>query len=616
LAKKSKKVKKNLRAVKVVLDLPKDATLHFTTLVKSYRHLQNLMILIRADLYRGAEPEKAQKHFLRDEEYRKKKAAEKGSKFEPREAPALDFDPESKKKHKALLAAFSRPRVIRALFQKANPGKKEKARMTRDENLKEKDLEKYNAMLEIRLKKAEKGGGTDQDKASLLKEALGETHFFKDFISVGGKLKSHVIFNLAKNLTTAYKNAFKKHADTGRLHLPKTEKLDYVSNFYINLCANSLKIKGDELLFNLSDHSVRVKLNETALDGYRDLITKEHFKIGIEMGKVVFLFSYIYTPEMKVEAALTQKNGGIDIGISNTAALFVDDDVSKSVVLGGREMAAVNARFNEKINRLCGLLDPVKSKMRSIAKVEKKKHFDLLTESKEYARLNIEAVKLNVKRETLYLKRRIFFEQTMHKLARRILEYFASSGVTTIYASKTLAGLKQAPKKQRKLETRRFHQIPIIKLVNYLELNAIEYGIKVEFINEAYTSKTSVFLNEVLKNQKRKESLSKLEGEAKISEELDLKLGTTLGGRRAKGKFIIHTPEKAARNRPYYHSDVGAAANHIQARGEAIIWSKEKKHKLHAPIKVNVMDILDSLHGGILGHKPSIASRHVRSVHV
>ena len=212
-------------------------------------------------------------------------------------------------------------------------------------------------------------------------------------------------------------------------------------------------------------------------------------------------------------------------------------------------------------------------------KKEKKSHFTLLNENPEYAQLNQVALNLNAKRERLYQKRRIFFEQTMHKLSRRILDYFSSCGVSNIYASKTLAGLKQAEKNRRKLENRRFHQIPIIKLVKYIELNAGEYGIKVELINEAYTSKTNVFLNEVKTNQQRKAQLAKLEGESKESEEKNLTLGTTLGGRRVKGKFVIHAPEKKAKNRPYYHSDVGAAANHIQARGEAITWTKEKKHK-------------------------------------
>ena len=607
MAKEAKKEKRDLRAVKVVLDLPGELRLYFTTLIKTYRHLQNLIILIRAFLYQNAEPEKALKQFLRDEEFRKSQAAEKGTKFEPREAPAFDYDTERKKKYKALLAAFSKPRVIRALFQKENLDKKEKARLTRDERLQAKDPVKYQAMLEMRLKKAQKGGGTEQDKARLLKEALAENQLFIDFLAVGAGLKSHVIFNLAKNLATAYNNAFKKLGETGRLHLPKTEKLDYVSNFYIDLCANSLKVRGNELLVNLSRQARRVTLSETTLDGYRGLLTKEHFKLGIEMGKVVFLFSYHYTPEKKAEAALVRKDGGMDIGISNTAALFINDDVSKSVVLGGLEMAAINARFNEKINRLCNQLDPIKSRMRNLAKKEKKSHLTLLNESPEYAQLNQVAISLNAKRERLYRKRRIFFEQTMHKLSRRILDYFSSCGVSNIYASKTLAGLKQAEKNRRKLENRRFHQIPIIKLVKYIELNAGEYGIKVELINEAYTSKTNVFLNEVKTNQQRKAQLAKLEGEAKESEEKNLTLGTTLGGRRVKGKFVIHAPEKKAKNRPYYHSDVGAAANHIQARGEAITWTKEKKHKLFAPIKVNVMHILDLHHVGILGPRPSIA---------
>ena len=93
-----------------------------------------------------------------------------------------------------------------------------------------------------------------------------------------------------------------------------------------------------------------------------------------------------------------------------------------------------------------------------------------------------------------------------------------------------------------KKNNQRFYQLPIGKLIHYLKIKAPEYGIHIEFIDEAYTSKCSVLNGDSFKAQETKESTTEV-----------------LSGRR-----VCRSLFKDNKSAVIYHADVGAAANHIR----------------------------------------------------
>lgn len=211
------------RVGKIVLRLPDEDASYFLGKIRSYLHLQNMIILIREELYRRAEPEKFFERFLADEDYLKKKAAEKETAFEPREVPALNFDPLSKAKYKTLLSYFSNHHVIRSLFQEQSDEKKLKTQKTLDAKLRKSDPEKLAKIQALRAKK--EGQISAQARAKALKDQLEDVPIFYEFLMVGSELKSHVIMNLAKRLGRSYQNAFDNFSKTGVFYPPKTKKV-------------------------------------------------------------------------------------------------------------------------------------------------------------------------------------------------------------------------------------------------------------------------------------------------------------------------------------------------------------------------------------------------------
>ena len=92
-----------------------------------------------------------------------------------------------------------------------------------------------------------------------------------------------------------------------------------------------------------------------------------------------------------------------------------------------------------------------------------------------------------------HLDRLDFFHSNFHKLSRRILESLVKYGVDRLVLAKNLCFAKNTDTKTMgKKNNQRFYQLPIGKLIHYLEIKAPEYGIHIEFIDEAYTSKCSV----------------------------------------------------------------------------------------------------------------------------
>jgi len=168
-------------------------------------------------------------------------------------------------------------------------------------------------------------------------------------------------------------------------------------------------------------------------------------------------------------------------------------------------------------------------------------------------------------RRFLYEKRNRYFKDQFHKISKRILEYLSIQGVSDLVLSRNLADLKNNGEvKLGKSNTQQFIQIPLIRLLDYIEYKAVDYGIRIHIINEAYTSKVSPLSDDIIKIQENPS------------------LANDINGYRVKrGLFKDKLLDKI------WNSDTGSAVNFIKiAFRRSFKWLKDYMFKLCNPIKL------------------------------
>ena len=208
----------------------------------------------------------------------------------------------------------------------------------------------------------------------------------------------------------------------------------------------------------------------------------------------------------------------------------------------------------------------------------------------------------------------------MHKSARRILDYLSDAGVTKLFCARNLGEIKQVGSKMRKKERRKFHQIPILKLLDYLKLNADEYGIEVDdSLDEAYSSKISALLGEnvlTAQKQRNKKEATKEPKKGQKNNSIDTSAssepqshsGTIPHGGSRNGRRFIEEATPGRKSRRSWHADINGAANHIVIGMQGPIkWNKKKIAKLSSPIIVDMRTMGWRKHGLVpQGQRPSL----------
>jgi len=103
-----------------------------------------------------------------------------------------------------------------------------------------------------------------------------------------------------------------------------------------------------------------------------------------------------------------------------------------------------------------------------------------------------------------------------------------------------------------------------VKLLKYIEYKAQEYGIKVSYIDEKYTSKASCISDDIKGIQESPN------------------LTNAFNGKRVKRGLFLDTVINKV-----FNADINAAVNHIKVgTGKCFVWLKEKLFKLCNPIKI------------------------------
>ena len=566
----------------------KEDLAHIEKMLMSYAHFQNLHILVHAEIQKNIANQE-----LSEEQQFVFKTAQK---------------------------FFADPTAIRSLFQKQNDEsrlKRAETKLRNEEKALENDPVALAGMLAKRLEKHKKFDKkpklSSREKSNFLLVNLSHMQFFLDLLEVGKALKPHVIRNLAKSLETARNNGFEKFKKTGKLHLPKTQPLSRISNYFVDLCECSSTRKSDtEFTVNLDKKSRKIRVGLDFCGKEDGLRAGKITKIGVIHGKIAVVIMYKKTKKNKyIKNNLPEKWAGLDLGLKTAASLFIDDETTPSVLLKAAHLVQYNAKFNEFNARINGQLTETLQLMAKMRKASMEgtylSHAILMETSEEYRVLDRKKKKLLMRQRPRLLKRRAFMSDQLHKLAMRTLEYLYKNDVTNLAVSTNLGDMKNSGVGGNRNHNRRFIGLPIVRLVEYIKLNGWLFDITVKDIDEAYTSKTSCFHGDVVKIQREyheenqriradfaaaKEAAKAANADLKAGEEKKIvdfdsfkkamkkPCGTALGGRRERGKYT------KLEIKTYWHADINGAVNHVRIAGKEIEWTPLKSAKVFSPIIV------------------------------
>lgn len=148
----------------------------------------------------------------------------------------------------------------------------------------------------------------------------------------------------------------------------------------------------------------------------------------------------------------------IDPGLEVLSAV-VFSDMSQPILFSGKKAKDYNVHFNEKMARV-----------QSELKITTGKHHSKKTES-------------------LWRKRKGFFDNHMHQVSRKLVALLAVKGVSTL-----IIGKNDQQKQKNKIKN--FVQVPIFRLLALIKEKAERLGIEVIALREPYTSGTSFLDNE------------------------------------------------------------------------------------------------------------------------
>lgn len=160
----------------------------------------------------------------------------------------------------------------------------------------------------------------------------------------------------------------------------------------------------------------------------------------------------------------TKKNSvGIDLGVDNLATITSDKPGVKPIIVNGRCVKSINQYYNKKLGEL---------------KSEYSKH----------------GRKSGEKSLKLSRKRKFKIDDYFHKMSRQIVNWCVDNDVGKVFIGHN-SGWKQHAN-IGKVNNQNFVQIPFDRFIQMLKYKMAEAGIRLEIVNEAYTSKCSAIDNE------------------------------------------------------------------------------------------------------------------------
>ena len=378
------------------------------------------------------------------------------------------------------------------------------------------------------------------------------------------------------NFFTANNKFYKaNNKSLGKPSYPKPKRLSKVFNYSVPLEVSKFSLSRENkglLGINLAKgmtyikyyHADKSKPNNNKPDYLNKKINS--VTVSLSHGHIYYNLQYIdqekylkeknneknsLSNEVNLHNKHPEKVAGLDIGVINTASIFVNDKGTNSIIISGKELISYNCNFNKSLSRLAENLAKEVTVYKTIINKQDK-------EQKIPARYSKKGKKLIYRRSQLFERRRLFMSDYMNKLSKKITQYLDMNKVTKLVISKNLSFTKtEGSIKMGKKTKQKFYQIPFGNLLNLLEAKLENKEIEVVDINEAYTSKTSSLSADVVNIQ------------AKAIRKEEILPNDLNGSRGSKKKGNLNNPLgrglfKDIVINKVINADLNAAANHIK----------------------------------------------------
>jgi len=447
----------------------------------------------------------------------------------------------------------------------------------------ERDWALFNALLNPIVMKGvlsrNLGGEKTREGIAFVNEQLGHHHLLvelkKTYDVLNDKCLSMVLREIKANWT-GYFDRLKDYRQnpnkyTGKPDIPKPKGLKKVHQWALDIEESKWNIKRkNQLSLTLGKRQRQIPM---MFKGYLET-HKPYLKsltIKLSHGEIYYQFTHKKPREDLVIKPKGKKNrivkyAGLDIGVKNLGALFVDDKTTPSLVFNNAEGIDYNIQFNKKIAK-------INTQISAEVKTTK-----MVNDREVPDTYSLRGKALQKEKSRLFEKRNRYFDTVFHQLAKRFCEYAWLAHVTDFVISKNLTFVKSTGNiKQQKKSKQTFYQIPFGRLLKQIEEKAKDYGISVTAVNEAYTSQTSCLTANAIANQRKR------------ANGLEITSNDTNGYRGGKSNKLGRGLFKDTLLQKVYHSDVGGAANHIKIAFEKKIdydYLRTHLFKLANPIKL------------------------------
>lgn len=208
------------------------------------------------------------------------------------------------------------------------------------------------------------GGEKTRDGIALVNERLGGHHLLielkKHYDTLNDKILSMVLREVKSNWKGYFKNRKDYFANpgkyTGEPKRPKAKGLQKVHAWALDIEDSKWSVKRkNQLSLTLGKRQQHIPLVfKGYLGEHKDCLKSLTLKFS--HGEIYYQFSHSKPRENFVtEPSLKKKQtlyAGLDIGVTNLAALFVDNQTTPSLVFNNAEGIDYNIQFNKKIAKL------------------------------------------------------------------------------------------------------------------------------------------------------------------------------------------------------------------------------------------------------------------------
>ena len=403
-----------------------------------------------------------------------------------------------------------------------------------------------------------------------------DNNLFQQAKSLNQILNAHNSSMLIRRLNKDWKNYFSSLKEfyngnklglTGKPSFPKAKKLSKVFNYSLPLEPSKFslkKIKQGLLGINLGKKMFYTYIGKN-IDYIQDK-TINNVTISYSHGHIYYQFTYVHNNkltidnnnELNISKKKVIKEAGADVGINNLLSLFINDNTTQSLIVSGKELISYNVYFNKRLAKTNELISQQILTYKTI--ISKNNQSYEVPES--YTELG---KKLIHRREQLFERRKLYLDDYLNKISKKILTYLSLNKVNVLVLSKNLSFTKTTGEiKMIKKVKQKFYQIPFGKLLTLIENKSSQYGIEVKWIDEAYTSKTSSISADVNLVQKKGKELREKESKNLPIEEKDLITSNDLKGNRGVKKGLGRGIYKDTIINKIMNADLNGACNHIK----------------------------------------------------